>query len=100
MDEPELTLEGKFLDHQALGLTEPQYCGLVKTLAWLEAGKLDHKNDKIARFDMRRWGGNAVLSVALEAPQRFLVIAACLATRPRIRENCIRFSIQMKLEVT
>lgn len=52
----ELELEGKFLDAQTLGLSEEQRCGLVKTLAWLEAGKLDHENEaKIERFDMGHW---------------------------------------------
>jgi hypothetical protein len=52
----ELELEGKFLDAQTLGLTEDQRCGLVKTLAWLEAGKLDHENEaKIEKFDMGHW---------------------------------------------
>lgn len=54
----ELELEGKFLDAETLGLTEKQRCGLVKTLAWLEAGKLDHENEKTAGFDMGRWGGS------------------------------------------
>lgn len=52
----ELELEGKFLDANTLGLTEEQRCGLVKTLAWLEAGKLDRENEaKIERFDMGHW---------------------------------------------
>jgi len=52
----ELKLEGKFLDAKTLGLTEKQYCGLIQTLAWLEAGKLDHENEKgITRFDMGHW---------------------------------------------
>lgn len=54
----ELTLEGKFLTAKELSLIEPQRCGLIKTLAWLEAGKLDHENEKTAGFSMKRWGGS------------------------------------------
>jgi hypothetical protein len=49
-----------------LGLTEPQYCGLVKTLVALEEGKLDHENenkpwldrDLPKSFHMAHWGGS------------------------------------------
>lgn len=53
----ELTLEGKFKSAKDLKLTEKQYCGLIQTLAWLEAGKLDHENEKVGiqRFDMEYW---------------------------------------------
>jgi hypothetical protein len=53
----ELELEGKFKTADELGLSEKQYCGLVQTLAWLEAGKLDHENEKTRGFDMEMWGG-------------------------------------------
>ncbi len=58
MTEPlEIKDGGGFLDRDALGLSEEQYCGLVKTLALLESGALDHENEEygIARFDMRNW---------------------------------------------
>ncbi len=39
-----LELEGKFKTAAELGLSEAQRCGLVKTLAFMEAGKLMHVN--------------------------------------------------------
>lgn len=53
----ELTLEGKFLDARTLGLSEQHRCALLKTLALLESGVLDHENDYTAGFDMSVWGG-------------------------------------------
>lgn len=57
MKKEELTLEGKFKTATQLWLTDKQYCGLIQTLAHLEAGTLDHENDITLGFDMGVWGG-------------------------------------------
>jgi len=56
MTEPELK-SANFLPRETLGLSEPQYCGLVKTLALLESGELDHWNPELgfSHFDMAVW---------------------------------------------
>lgn len=57
----ELEIDGKFLSAAELKLTENQRCGLLKTLAYLEHGKLDgeHWRDKTrpSYFTMETWGG-------------------------------------------
>lgn len=57
MDGIELKDATDFLGAEKLGLTQDQYCGLVKTLALLEAGVLDRSNDFTHGFDMEHWGG-------------------------------------------
>lgn len=57
-EKPELELDStNFLSARKLKLTQDQYCGLVKTLALLESGALDHENKEydIASFDMNHW---------------------------------------------
>ena len=44
-----LELEGKFKAAEELGLEYNQYCGLIKTLAYMEAGRLKHVPKE--RFD-------------------------------------------------
>jgi len=51
----ELELKGKFLSAKKLKLSKKQRCALLKTLAWLEAGKLDHENERNLTFDMKHW---------------------------------------------
>lgn len=41
-DQEVLELEGKFKPAAELGLQDDQYCGLIKTLAYMEAGRLKH----------------------------------------------------------
>ena len=61
-----LELEGKFKTADELGLGEEQRCGLVKTLAYIEAGKLMHVSwghlmaglssvAPLMPFNMRTW---------------------------------------------
>jgi len=53
----DLELTGNFLDAKTLDLNEDQYCGLMKTLALLESGALDHENEYISEFNMQKWSG-------------------------------------------
>ena len=61
-----LELEGKFKTAAELGLSEDQRCGLIKALAYIEAGKITHinyedtrnesdKTDSAHRFNMGIW---------------------------------------------
>lgn len=55
----ELSLEGKFLSARALRLNEDQRCGLIKTLALLEAGLIGPgRYEHTGGFDMAVWGGD------------------------------------------
>lgn len=59
MDTDGLELEGRFLSADALGLDEEHRCALIKTLAFIEAGRTAYTGDsykpKGMGFNMQVW---------------------------------------------